>query len=105
MDREEILAKSRKDFKDKDELTLDILAKAGKKSSQVGLLITAIIIGVDQFLFNTYNYGAQAIYFAITATMTLIRYKYNRQRKELAMGIIFVIGAILSLIAHFIRFK
>lgn len=33
MNREEILAKSRKDFKDKDELTLDILAKSGKKSS------------------------------------------------------------------------
>lgn len=105
MDREEILAKSRKDFKDKDELTLDILAKAGKKSSQVGLLVTSVIIAGDQFLFNTYNFAAQAIYFAITATMTLIRYKYNRERKDLTIGVIFVIGAVLSLIAHFIRFK
>ena len=104
MNREEILAKSRKDFKDKDELTLEILAKAGKKSSQVGLLVTAIIIAADQFFFNTYNYGAQATYFAITSTMTLIRYKYNREKRDLSLGIIFALGALLSLVAHFIRF-
>ena len=105
MDREEILAKSRNDFKDKDELTLEIVSKAGKRSSQVGLLITAIIIALDQFLFNTYNYGAQAIYFAITSTMVLIRYKYNKEAKDLSLGVIFALGAILSLVAHFIRFK
>lgn len=105
MNREEILAKSRKDYKKNDEYLIDALTKAGKISSQVGLLVTAIIVAGDQFFFNTYNYGAQAIYFAIMGTMILVRYKYIREKKDLVLGIIFALGAILSLVAHFISFN
>lgn len=105
MDREEILAKSRKDYEKNDEYLLDALTKAGKISSQVGLIVTAIIVAGDQFVFNTYNYGAQAIYFAIMGTMNIVRYKYIKEKKDLVFGIIFSIGAILSLIAHFMSFN
>ena len=105
MDREEILAKSRKDYEKNDEYLLDALTKAGKISSQVGLIVTAIIVAGDQFVFNTYNYGAQAIYFAIMGTMNIVRYKYIKKKNDLVFGIIFSIGAILSLIAHFMSFN
>ena len=105
MDREEILAKSRKDYKKNDEYLLDALTKAGKISSQVGLLVTAIIVAGDQFFFNTYNFGAQSIYFAIMGTMNLVRYKYIKENQDLVLGLIFAIGAILSLIAHFMSFN
>lgn len=105
MNREEILAKSRKDYEKNDEYLLDALTKAGKISSQVGLLVTAIIVAGDQFVFNTYNYGAQAIYFAIMGTMNIVRYKYIKKKNDLVFGIIFSIGAILSLIAHFMSFN
>ena len=105
MDREEILAKSRKDYKKNDEYLLDALTKAGKISSQVGLLVTAIIVAGDQFVFNTYNFGAQAIYFAIMGTMILVRYKYIREKKDLVLGIIFALGGLLSLVAHFMSFN
>ena len=105
MNREEILAKSRKDYEKNDEYLVDALTKAGKISSQVGLIVTAIIVAGDQFVFNTYNYGAQAIYFAIMGTMNIVRYKYIKEKKDLVFGIIFSIGAILSLIAHFMSFN
>ena len=105
MDREEILAKSRKDYEKNDEYLLDALTKAGKMSSQVGLLITAIIVAGDQFVFNTYNYGAQAIYFAIMGTMDIVRYKYIKEKKDLVLGIIFALGSVLSLVAHFMSFN
>ncbi|WP_073998294.1 DUF6442 family protein [Anaerococcus urinomassiliensis] len=105
MDREEILAKSRKDYEKNDEYLLDALTKAGKISSQVGLIVTAIIVAGDQFVFNTYNYGAQAIYFAIMGTMILVRYKYIREKKDLVLGIIFALGGLLSLVAHFMSFN
>ena len=105
MDREEILAKSRKDYEKNDEYLLDALTKAGKISSQVGLVVTAIIVAGDQFVFNTYNYGAQAIYFAIMGTMDLVRYKYIKEKKDLVWGIIFAIGSVLSLVAHFMSFN
>lgn len=105
MNREEILAKSRKDYKKNDEYLLDALTKAGKISSQVGLLVTAIIVAGDQFVFNTYNFGAQAIYFAIMGTMILVRYKYIREKKDLVLGIIFALGGLLSLVAHFMSFN
>ena len=105
MNREEILAKSRKDYEKNDEYLLDALTKAGKISSQVGLIVTAIIVAGDQFVFNTYNYGAQAIYFAIMGTMDIVRYKYIKEKKDLVLGIIFALGAILSLVAHFMSFN
>lgn len=105
MDREEILAKSRKDYEKNDEYLLDALTKAGKISSQVGLIVTAIIVAGDQFVFNTYNYGAQAIYFAIMGTMDIVRYKYIKEKKDLVLGIIFAIGSVLSLVAHFKSFN
>ena len=105
MDREEILAKSRKDYEKNDEYLLDALTKAGKISSQVGLVVTAIIVAGDQFVFNTYNYGAQAIYFAIMGTMNIVGYKYIKKKNDLVFGIIFSIGAILSLVAHFKSFN
>ena len=105
MNREEILAKSRKDYEKNDEYLLDALTKAGKTSSQVGLIVTAIIVAGDQFVFNTYNYGAQAIYFAIMGTMDIVRYKYIKEKKDLVWGIIFAIGSVLSLVAHFMSFN
>lgn len=104
MNREEILAKSRKDYEKNDEYLVDALTKAGKISSQVGLLVTAIIVAGDQFVFNTYNYGAQAIYFAIMGTMDIVRYKYIKEKKDLVLGIIFAMGSVLSLVAHFMSF-
>ena len=105
MNREEILAKSRKDYEKNDEYLLNALTKAGKISSQVGLVVTAIIVAGDQFVFNTYNYGAQAIYFAIMGTMDIVRYKYIKEKKDLVLGIIFAIGSVLSLVAHFKSFN
>ena len=104
MNREEILAKSRKDYEKNDEYLVDALTKAGKISSQVGLIVTAIIVAGDQFVFNTYNYGAQAIYFAIMGTMNIVRYKYIKEKKDLVLGIFFAIGSVLSLVAHFKSF-
>lgn len=104
MNREEILAKSRKDYEKNDEYLVDALTKAGKISSQVGLIVTAIIVAGDQFVFNTYNYGAQAIYFAIMGTMDIVRYKYIKEKKDLVLGIFFAIGSVLSLVAHFKSF-
>lgn len=104
MNREEILAKSRKDYEKNDEYLVDALTKAGKISSQVGLVVTAIIVAGDQFVFNTYNYGAQAIYFAIMGTMDIVRYKYIKEKKDLVLGIFFAIGSVLSLVAHFKSF-
>lgn len=105
MNREEILAKSRKDYEKNDEYLLDALTKAGKISSQVGLVVTAIIVAGDQFVFNTYNYGAQAIYFAIMGTMDIVRYKYIKEKKNLVLGMFFAIGSVLSLVAHFKSFN
>lgn len=101
MNREEILAKSRKDYEKNDDLMIEVLSKAGKKSSEVGLIITAIIVIVDAFFYNRYNFGVQAIYFAIEATRFITKYKYFEDKKNLTFGIVLGLGAVLFIIAHF----
>ena len=103
MNREEILAKSRKDYEKNDELMLDVLTKAGKISSEVGLIITAIIVMVDAFFYNTYNFGVQAIYFGMEATRFIIKYKYIKGKRNLVFGILLTIGSVFFIFAHFLN--
>ena len=64
MNRDEVLARSREEYKHNDEMMVDILQKAGEVSSQIGLAVAAILFGVEAFFFNSYNYGILSIYFS-----------------------------------------
>lgn len=58
MDRDEILAKSREEYKknNKDEMMVDIMSKAGKLSMEVGMAVVALIIVVEGLFFNSFNF-------------------------------------------------
>ena len=64
MERDEILARSREEYKHHDEMMVDTLKKAGESSSQIGLIVVAILFGIEAFFFNSFNYGILSIYFS-----------------------------------------
>ena len=68
MKREEVLERSREEYKHHDELMVDIFNKAGEVSSQMGLAVAATLFGIEAFFFNSFNYGILSIYYSIEAT-------------------------------------
>ena len=105
MKRDEILARSREEYKRNDEMVVDIFKKAGEASSQIGLAVAAILFGIEAFFFNSFNYGILSIYFSIEATKELVKYVKLKERKQLLLGVIMATIGITLFIAHLITLK
>ena len=105
MERDEILARSRQEYKHHDEMMVDTLKKAGESSSQIGLIVVAILFGIEAFFFNSFNYGILSIYFSIEATRELVKYVNLKERKQLMMGTLMAILGIALFVAHLISLK
>ena len=105
MKRDEVLARSREEYKDHDEMVVDIFKKAGEVSSQIGLAVAAILFGIEAFFYNSFNYGILSIYFSIEATKELVKYVKLKERKQLLMGILMAIIGIALFVANLITLK
>lgn len=105
MERDEILARSREEYKHHDEMMIDTLKKAGESSSQIGLIVVAVLFGIEAFFFNSFNYGILSIYFSIEATRELVKYVNLKERKQLMMGTLMAILGIALFVAHLISLK
>lgn len=105
MKRDEVLARSREEYKYHDEMMVDIFKKAGEVSSRIGLAVAAILFGIEAFFFNSFNYGILSIYFSIEATKELVKYAKLKERKQLLMGILMAIIGIALFVANLITLK
>jgi efflux transporter, acrB/acrD/acrF family, inner membrane component len=105
MKRDEVLARSREEYKYHDEMMVDIFKKAGEVSSQIGLAVAAILFGIEAFFFNSFNYGILSIYFSIEATKELVKYAKLKERKQLLVGILMAIIGIALFVASLITLK
>ena len=105
MKRDEVLARSREEYRNHDEMMVDIFKKAGEVSSQIGLAVAAILFGIEAFFFNSFNYGILSIYFSIEATKERVKYAKLKERKQLLMGILMAIIGIALFVANLITLK
>ena len=105
MKREEVLERSREEYKHHDEMMVDIFNKAGEVSSQMGLAVAATLFGIEAFFFNSFNYGILSIYFSIEATKELVKYAKLKERKQLLMGTLMSIIGIALFVANLITLK
>ena len=105
MKRDEVLARSREEYRHHDEMIVDILKKAGEVSSQIGLAVAAILFAIEAFFYNSYNYGILSIYFGMEASKELVKYAKLKERKQLLMGILMAIIGIALFVANLITLK
>lgn len=105
MKRDEVLARSREEYRNHDEMMVDIFKKAGEVSSQIGLAVAATLFGIEAFFFNSFNFGILSIYFSIEATKELVKYAKLKERKQLLMGTLMAIIGIALFVANLITLK
>ena len=97
MNKDDILAKSRAENRGSDEYEKFVLEKAGKLSSQAGLIMCCFIATYSVIRTDRMNNGCWAIYFSISATLYWTKYIHLRKRHELAMAVISTLAGLLFL--------
>lgn len=97
MNKDDILAMSRAENHGSDEFEKHVLEKAGKLSSQVGLMVCCFIATFSVIRTDRMNNGCWVIYFSISATLYWTKYIHLRKRHELIMAVISTLVGLLFL--------
>ena len=91
MNKDEILAKSRAENKNKDVFEQEVLKQASR-SAVVVQMILATIFFITQILANKgINWGLWALVFSTSMTINWVKYIKLRHRQELIMAIVYTV--------------
>ncbi|MCI6401373.1 MAG: DUF6442 family protein [Oscillospiraceae bacterium] len=91
MNKDEILAKSRAENKNKDVYEQEVLKQASKSAVIVQLVLAAIFFVTQIFVGEGINWGLWALVFSADMTIFWVKYIKLRRKRELVMAIIYTI--------------
>lgn len=90
MDRDEILAKSRQENKDRDFVEAEVLAKANSTALNIGILVCGVLSILHAVFDGTPDFGIWTVYFSVLAATMLVKYVKLRRRHELILGLLYL---------------
>lgn len=103
MNKEEILAKSRKENKDTDLFEKEVVSKACTVGTYIGWVAVIIALAISGFLTHRYNFSVCFVFFAVESGIFITKYTKLRKIHELLVSILYVILAILSLVLYILH--
>ena len=89
MDKDEILAKSRAENKDRDFVEAEVLNKANNIALGVSMLICALISILHAVFRDSPDYAVWAVQFGMLSTVMLVKFARLRRRHELLLGLLY----------------
>ena len=89
MDKEEILAKSREENKDRDFVEEAVLARANALSLGVGMIVCGLLSVLNAVFQDGPVLSAWTVMWAIHSSIFLFKYHKLRKRHELALGLFY----------------
>ena len=103
MDKEAILAISRRENKNKDLAELDVTAQAGNIAGRVGACICCVISLLFHWVTHTFLYSPWIIYFSILGTHYLVKYRKLKRKTDLVLSALFFVICLLTLVFFVLR--
>ena len=91
MNKEEILAKSRAENKNKDVYEQEVLKQASKNVVLVQMVLVSIFFVTQIFVGKGINWGLWALVFSSNMTINWMKYIKLRLKREFVMSIIYTI--------------
>lgn len=91
MDKDEILAKSRAENKNKDVYEQEVLKQASKSAVIVQMILAAIFFVTQIFVGEGINWGLWALVFSGNMTIYWVKYIKLRRKHELMIAIAYTI--------------
>jgi len=90
MDKDEILARSRKENQDRDFVEAEALGKANAIALSVGILVCGLLSVLHAMFADTPDYGIWTAYFSVLATTMIVKFVKLRRRHELVIGLLYL---------------
>ncbi len=87
MDKEEILARSRKENHNRDFVESEALAKANAVALGIGVLVCGLLSVLHAIFRDSVDYGVWTVMFAVMAATMLVKFSKLRKRHELLLGL------------------
>lgn len=104
MNKEEILAASRKELKNQDMAEVECLKQGSRLAYMVGTVMGCLICGLQWIFTKSINWGCWVVNFSILGTVFLVKSLRLKRRHEivwtiflLAMLLFFFVGFVMSL--------
>ncbi|MCQ4086612.1 DUF6442 family protein [Saccharibacillus sp. JS10] len=94
MNKDEILAKSRKEHKNRDLVKQDIQIRAGHIGSLTAIGLATVFFVLQAVLGGGLNFGFYALLFAISGTSWIILAWKLRQKKDIVFAVLFSLAGI-----------
>lgn len=91
MNKDEILAKSRAENKNKDVYEQEILKQASRSAVLVQMILATIFFVTQIFVGKGINWGLWALVFSANMTINWVKYIKLRRRQELMIAIAYTI--------------
>lgn len=98
MNKEDILAKSRKENKSQDLAEMELDNQAWNLAGRVGVVLCSLLSAFYYFYAKQFSEGPWAIYFCMLGTRAAFRYYKLRKGSELAFAALYFSTAALSLV-------
>jgi len=90
MDKDEILARSREENKDRDFVEAEALNRANAIALSVGIMVCGLLSVLHAIFADTPDYGIWTVYFSVLATTVLVKFAKLRRRHELVIGLLYL---------------
>lgn len=100
MNKDEILAKSRAENKNKDVYEQEVLKQASKSAVVIQMVLAAIFFVIQVFVGGGINYGLWALIASTNMTVYWVKYIKLHRKNELTMAIIYTIFVALMSGCH-----
>ncbi len=98
MKKEEILAASRKEHRNRDLTELETARYAGNLAGKVGATACCAVSLLASFLAKTMLYSPWLIYFSIMSANWLARAARQKKTSDLVVGVMFAVLTLLALL-------
>ncbi len=103
MNKEEILAKSRKELKNADLAEQEAMIQSWNTAGRIGAVVCCLISAYNGFLFNNTSFSLWTVYFSMIGAKTLFNYKILRKKSDLVLGIVYAVLFVLFFAAHILK--
>lgn len=100
MKKEEILARSRSENKNRDIYEQEVLKQGGGVAIFVAMILASIFVIAQMVLGGGFNYGLYAIVFAFPTTAFWVKWFRIKQRHELIMAVCYTVIVIVFSVYH-----
>lgn len=100
MNKDEILAKSRKENKDRDLYSEEISTSAGVTSSFIALFLTTIFFILNCVINREYNWGLYAIVVSFGATNFIMKAIHIKRKRDIIFAVIYSVATLVLTVIY-----